>query len=92
MFHKRGKYQVNGDISTNEAAPLRSYESDVTRLGFMTSSMRRSSNALFHVVGSRKEVELGQIRGDLENEQSVAGQLQKKIKELQVGESSFLFE
>ena len=46
--------------------------------------MSNCGNALFHVVGSRKDMEINQLSGKLEDEQSLVVQLQRKIKELQV--------
>ncbi len=91
MLRRSGKYQINGTETANRSSVFltrRTYESDVKTSKHVTSASAaadgRSGNPLFHVVGSRKEQELVQLNGQLEDEESMVGQLQKKIKELQV--------
>ena len=80
MLRKTRKYHTNEDIGAN-VTPSRSYESDLMSV---SGSLWNYSNALYHVVGSRKDMEVNHLNGKLEDEQSLVGQLQKKIKELQV--------
>ena len=74
---------MNGDISDN-GVPKRTYDSDMISPSGSVTSVSNGGNALFHVVGSRKDMEINQLSGKLEDEQSLVMQLQRKIKELQV--------
>ena len=75
---------MNGDITMSNVVPRRSYDSDQTSPSGSMTSLWNHGNALYHVVGSRKDMEVSQLSGKLEDEQSLVVQLQKKIKELQV--------
>ena len=83
MFRTTRKYHMNGDVPSNEV-PKRTYDSDMISPSGSLTSLSNNGNALFHVVGSRKDVEINQLSGKLEDEQSLVVQLQRKIKELQV--------
>ena len=83
MFRATRKYHMNGGIPSN-GVRKRTYDSDMISPSESVISMSSNGNALFHVVGSRKDMEINQLSGKLEDEQSLVVQLQRKIKELQV--------